>query len=215
VLRAQLAPGLAALAKARRATGWLGRRLSAGLGGEDKLIASILAELASAGDCSPAATLKRAAHAAEGQPVGVLLDEAHHLAAWPEEEHQAMRDFLHVDTTVGVIVSSSERSALDALTDADGPLRYVAQRFPLPGIAREDWKHDLPRRFAQAGVPITDGALDLLLDEAKLHPYCTMFLAREAARSGQAIGAVTDVIVQAALLTAAEDEAWELRDDVD
>jgi hypothetical protein len=64
-------------------------------------------------------------------------------------------------------------------------------------------------------VPITDDALGLLLDEAKLHPYCTMLLAREAARSGQVIGEVTDVIVQAALLTAAEDEAWRLRDDVD
>jgi hypothetical protein len=75
--------------------------------------------------------------------------------------------------------------------------------------------HELPGRFSEAGVPITEDALGLLLDEAKLHPYCTMLLAREAARSGQAIGEVTDVIVQAALLTAAEDEAWRLRDDVD
>jgi hypothetical protein len=76
--------------------------------------------------------------------------------------------------------------------------------------------YELPAaRFEQAGVPITADALGLLLDEAKLHPYCTMLLAREAARSGQAIGAVTNIIVQAALLTASEDEAWTLRDDVD
>lgn len=125
-----------------------------------------------------------------------------------------MRAFLRGDTTVGVIVSSSERSALERLTGLGGPLEYVGQRFPLPGISREDWMHELPTRFAEAGVPITGDALALLLDEAKLHPYCTMLLAREAARSGQAIGAVTDVIVQAALLTAAEDEAWRLRDDV-
>ncbi|MEA2366354.1 MAG: uncharacterized protein QOE69_1329 [Thermoleophilaceae bacterium] len=215
VLRAQLSPGLAALATARRATGWLARQLEAGLGGEDKLIASVLAALGEAGGGSPAAVLQHAADAAVGQAVGVLLDEAHHLATWPEPERQALRAFLREDETVGVIVSSSERSALDKLTGPGGPLQYVGQRLPLPPISREDWMHELPRRFAEAGVPITDDALALLLDEAKLHPYCTMLLAREAARSGQAIGAVTNVIVQAALLTAAEDEAWTLRDDVD
>ena len=116
---------------------------------------------------------------------------------------------------MGVIVSSSERSALDALTGPGGPLQYVGQRFRLPRIDRGDWEHDLPPRFAEAGVPITPDALALLLDEAKLHPYCTMLLAREAARAGQAIDEVTDVIVQAALLTAVEDEAWNLRNDVD
>ncbi len=45
-----------------------------------------------------------------------------------------------------------------------------------------------------------------------MHPYCTMLLAREAARVGQSVGEVSDVVVQAALLMAAEDEAWSLRD---
>lgn len=215
VLRAQLSPGLAAIAKARRATGWLGERLAEGFDGEDKMVANILADLATAGGKSPAAVLERAAHAAQGDAVGVLLDEAHHVGSWAELEQRALREFLRTDTTVGVIVSSSERSALEALTGPDGPLRYVGQRFRLPHIDRGDWEHDLPPRFGEAGVPITHGALALLLDEAKLHPYCTMLLAREAARAGQAIGEVTDVIVQAALLTAAEDEAWTLRDDVD
>ena len=72
----------------------------------------------------------------------------------------------------------------------------MGQRFRLPQIDRGDWEHDLPPRFADAGVPITGDALALLLNEAKLHPYCTMLLAREAARAGQAIGEVTEVIVQ-------------------
>jgi hypothetical protein len=94
-------------------------------------------------------------------------------------------------------------------------LRYVGQRFPLPRIDRGDWEHELPMRFEEAGVPITSDALTLLLDETRMHPYCTMLLAREAARVGQSVGGVTDVIVQAALLMAAEDEAWELRDEAE
>jgi hypothetical protein len=215
VLRSQLSPGLAALAAAKLATGWLARRLTDGSGGEDRLVARVIADIAEAAGESPAAVLERAAEAAEGQAAGVVLDEAHHLASWPDQEQRALRDFLRRNRTVGVIVSSSERSALEQLTARDAPLEYVGQRFRLPRIDRGDWEHALPPRFQEAGVPITADALALLLDEAKLHPYCTMLLARESARSGQAIGEVTDVIVQAALLVAAEDEAWSLRDDVD
>ena len=214
VLRAQLSPGLAALAKARQATGWLAERLGAGLSGDDKILAGILADLA-AGGAGPAAVLERAAQAGAGSPVGVLIDEAHHLAGWPEEDQQAIRAFLRNDAAVGVIVSSSERSALEALTDEDGPLRYVGQRFRLPPIDRGDWEHELPDRFEEAEAPISSDALALLLDEARMHPYCTMLLAREAARVGQSVGRVSDVVVQAALLTAAEDEAWSLRDQAD
>ena len=214
VLRAQLSPGLAALAKARQATGWLADRLRDGLSGEDKILTGILADLA-AGGSGPAAVLERAAQAAEGQPVAVVIDEAHHLASWPDPDQQALREFLRNDTAVGVIASSSERSALETLTGEGRPLQYVGQRFHLPAIDRGDWEHDLPPRFEEVGVPITREALTLLLDEARMHPYCTMLLAREAARVGQSVGQVTDVIVQAALLMAAEDEAWGLRDQPD
>jgi len=175
----------------------------------------VIAEIAESGGDSPAAVLERAAEAARGQPMAVILDEAHHLASWPGAEKLALREFLRSDRTIGVIVSSSERSALERLTARDGPLEYVGQRFRLPRIDRGDWEHALPPRFEEAGVPISPDGLALLLDEAKLHPYCTMLLAREAARSGQPIGQVSEAIVQAALLTAVEDEAWSLRDDVD
>ena len=213
-LRAQLSPGLAALAKARQATGWLADRMRGGLSGDDKILAGILADLA-AGGSGPAAVLERAAQAAQGQPVAVVIDEAHHLASWPQPERQSLREFLRNDTAVGVIVSSSEKSALEKLTGEDGPLRYVGQRFPLPAIDRGDWEAALPPRFEEAGVPISRDALALLLDEARMHPYCTMLLAREAARIGQSVGQVSGVIVQAALLMAAEDEAWGLRDQSD
>jgi hypothetical protein len=214
LLRAQLSPGLAAAAAARRATGWLADRVQSGLEGQDKLLAGILAELAAGAD-GPAAVLNSVADAASSDPIAVLIDEAHHLRSWPAAEQQALREFLRTDTVVGVIVASSEASALEMLTGTGRPLQYVGQRFRLPPIDREDWEYQLPRRFAEAEVPITDDALALLLDEARGHPYCTMLLAREAARMGQTVGEVTDVIVQAALLVAAEDEAWEQSNDLD
>jgi hypothetical protein len=42
-----------------------------------------------------------------------------------------------------------------------------------------------------------------------------MLLARETARTGQTVGEATEVIVEAALLVAAADEAWALRDELD
>jgi hypothetical protein len=214
VLRGQLSPGLAAVAGARRATGWLADRISESSAGQDKLIADILARLASIGS-SPAAILAEVASAAADGPVGVVLDEAHHLVSWPAAEQQALRSFLRNDERIGVIVASSEASALESLIGPGCTLEYVGQRVRLPPIARADWEHELPRRFAAVDVPITPEALALLLDQARGHPYCTMLLAREAARIGQPIGAVSDVIVRAALLVAAEDEAWALRDGLD
>jgi hypothetical protein len=213
VLRGQLSPGLAAVAGAQRATGWLSDRLSESAESQDRLIADILARLSAAGG-GPASVLTEVASAAADGPVGIVFDEAHRLASWPAAEQQALRAFLRADTRVGVIVASSEASALERLTGPGCPLEYVGQRVRLPPIARADWEHELPARFVAAEVPIAPRALGFLLDEAREHPYCTMLLAREAARIGQPIGEVTEVIVRAALLVAAEDEAWGLRDDL-
>jgi hypothetical protein len=178
------------------------------------MITGILAELADV-QTGPGGVLSRVAEAVGESGCGVLIDEAHHLASWPEAEQLELREFLRADTRIGVIVASSEASALASLTNERGPLRYVGQRFPLPPIDRGDWEHALRQRFAHAEVPITEGALALLLAESRGHPYCTMLLARESARIAQPLGEVSDVIVQAALLVVVEDEAWSLRDDVD
>lgn len=212
-LAEQLAPGLAAVSEARRAGGWLARLVATRSQGEERLLAEVLATLAG-NRGGPAAVLSRVAEATDGDSAVVLIDEAHHLASWPAPDRDGLREFLRNDVGMGVIVASSEASALEALIGPDGPLRYVAQRFPLPPIDREDWLHALPARFEEVGAPIVDGALALLLDEARGHPYCTMLLAREAARIGQPIGEVTETVVEAALLGVTQDEAWRLRDDL-
>lgn len=212
-LAAQLAPGLAAVSRARRAGGWLASLLANGSQGDERLLADVIDRLADGGP-GPAAVLSRVADATDGGLAVVLIDEAHHLASWPSADREGLREFLRNDVTMGVIVASSEASALEVLTGRDGPLRYVAQRFLLPPIDREDWLHALPRRFEEVDAPISRDGLALLLDEARGHPYCTMLLAREAARTGQPIGEVTATVVEAALLVVAGDEAWELRDDL-
>jgi hypothetical protein len=200
-LAGQLAAGLARLAADRRATGWLA----------DAEVGDVTERLLD-GHASPGRVLEMCAAALDDQPGAVLLDEAHHLAGWPETEQRAVREFMRDDTAVGVIVASSERHALDELTQVDGVLEYVGQRVSLPPVAREDWEVELPRRFEAVGTPIESGALALLLDESRGHPYCTMLLARESAHLGLPISEVTGVVIEAALLSVTRDEAWDLRD---
>lgn len=210
-LAEQLAPGLARTDRARRATGWLGEMLSSGEGVQERVVADIAAHLA--GDAlQPGTVLERCAEVLEGQDGAVVLDEAHLIAGWDPDAQRSLREFLRNDTTLGVIVASSEAHALEQLTQEGGPLEFVGTRLPLPAIAREDWEAELPGRFDAIGAPIEPGALELLLDESRCHPYCTMLLARESVRVGSTHSAVTAATVYAGLATAQEDEAWRLRD---
>lgn len=156
----QLSPGLAALARARRATRWL---------------ASLRDRL-------------------EGDDAATIVAE-------------------RIIEVTGVVVASSEASALEQLVQPGGPLQYVGERFPLPPISREDWERTLPARFEQLDLPIDADALGRILDESREHPYCTMLLARAAARVGALTGRVTADAVAWALVEVERDEAWRLRED--
>ena len=210
-LAEQLAPGLEAIAAAGRPTTWLGSAVGALVEHGERLEAvqaALMRDTAGPGD-----VLDHCASALADTPAAVLIDEAHHLASWDESDQQAVREFLRNDTRVGVMIASSERHALDELTEPDGPLEYAGHRLPMPRVAREDWEAELPRRFDAVGSPITGDGLSLLLDESRGHGYCTMFLARESARLGAVTEQVDDMIVRAALHIVERDELWELRDD--
>ena len=212
LLAEQLAPALALAGQAKRATGWLaGMFAKLDQQSAEGTVAGVVAELL--GDRkSPAEVLERSANALAGETGVVLIDEAHRLTGWTLEHQQGLREFLRNDTRVGVIIASSERSALERLTGEGQPFQYVGQRLPLPRIADEDWRAALPARFEAVGAPLDDDALALILEESRGHPYCTMLLARESARAGLAGAATTITAVYAGLLTARRDEAWELRD---
>lgn len=128
-------------------------------------------------------------------------------------EQTVLGAFLRDDRTYGVVIASSEQSALDKLVEPEGPLEYVGTRLPLPQIDVGDWTSELTRRFKKLGASIDPDALHLLLEESMAHPYCTMFLARESAVVGEFAGRVTTASVQAALSVVQADESWELRHD--
>lgn len=160
---------------------------------------------------SPARVLLNASNHAK-RPLGVLLDEAHVIAKWPEEEQEALGAALRDISSLGVVIASSERRAFELLSGEGGPLQYVGTRFPLPPIADADWRSELAVRFARLGIPIEPQALDLLLELSTGQPYCTMLLAHESANvaiTGAGPGGrCTRTHVRAALLVAMEDEAW-------
>jgi hypothetical protein len=208
-LAQQLAPGLEELAAAGRMTTWLHATLGDLTETADRVavIEGALLEFA-----SPGKVLEMCAQGLADEPAAILIDEAHNVAGWDADVVEELRCFLRDDQRLGVVVSSSERHALDELTQPDGPLEYVGQGIILPPIAREDWEAELPKRFTAIGTPINRAGLDRLLDESRCHPFCTMWLARESARLGMVIGRVDDASVEAALHIVQRDEQWELRD---
>jgi hypothetical protein len=116
-----------------------------------------------------------------GKRAALAIDEAHVIAKWSDEERAALRAFFaRDDRCTGVVLASSEARAEEMLKQPE-VLGYLGEHFTLPPIADADWRHGLRERFDRAGVPIAPDALDLLLDESRGHPYCTMLLAKHAA----------------------------------
>jgi hypothetical protein len=172
--------------------------LLAGLGSEQLTLQRVLELIPE----ELARTSKRAA---------LAIDEAHIIAKWSEQERAALRAFFaRDDRQTGVVLASSEASAEETLKQPE-ILGYLGEHFQLAPIAEDDWRHGLRERFDHADVPIAPNALDLLLDESRGHPYCTMLLAKHAAELGLTFGEVTLSVVQVALPTVREHEAWKLR----
>jgi hypothetical protein len=205
VLAEQLAAGLVAAARANRAVSWL-----ADLPDDEELLERVTECLMERG-LSAGTVLERAAEGSIPGAGGVLIDEAHHVAQWDPEDQGRLREFLRHDRKLGVVVASSEASALNTLTGPGQPFECVGIRLLLPRIKDEDWRAALRPRFQAFSARISDDALTLLLDESERHPYCTMLLARESAQIGRALGQTTDAAVVAALDVVEHDEAWGLR----
>jgi hypothetical protein len=175
--------------------------------GEERAVAWRAAEDLLNGSTSPAVVIERAARA-KGGVTAMLLDEAHRLALWPETAQAGLGAVLKDNRTLGVVIAASEDRGLEQLTGSSGPLEYVGVRFSLPAIVHEDWQVGLQERFTELGIPITTGALELLLEQSREHPYCTMLLAYEAGRLGATVGEVSEAMVRAALTTVRGDDVW-------
>jgi hypothetical protein len=137
----------------------------------------------------------------------MLIDEAHLLADWADEDQAAVRALMKSQgQRIGIVLASSEESAEQVLIPI---LKFLGEPFVLPRIAGEDWRHDLRSRFGAVGSPIEDAALDRLLQLSTGQPYCTMLLAHQCAEVGQAFGKVNVDVVELALSTVSGHEAWQ------
>ncbi len=92
-----------------------------------------------------------------------------------------------------------------------GPLQYAGEYFELEEIPLDDWRRELPLRFARIDATITDDALEQLLTETNGHPGCTMMLARACARVGAGYE-VTSATLDLVLPEVRQDEMWRLLD---
>jgi len=212
-LASRLAAGMTAPAAARVALRRLTGALSPARGevGDDAGAILELAEQLLGDGSSPARVLLNAQHHAR-KKLAVFLDEAHVISDWAQDEQEGLGAALRSLGSLGVIIASSERRALESLSAEGGPLQFVGDRYTLPSIADADWRAELPRRFARLGVPITTPALDMLLRASGGQPYCTMMLARESAIAAIGAGGAdrcSDAHVQVGLLVATRDEAWD------
>lgn len=146
-----------------------------------------------------------------GRRGAIAIDEAHVIAKWDRDELAALRAFMaRDDRLTGIALTSSDNRAERKLRPPK-VLGYLGEEFVLPAIDVDDWRLGLRSRFDQAGVPIDNAALDLLLEESQCHPYCTMLLAKHAAELGQPFEAVTVSVIRLALPTVQKHEAWKLR----
>ncbi len=146
-----------------------------------------------------------------GRRGAIAIDEAHVIAKWDRDDRASLRAFLARDDRLTGIALASSDSHAERKLKRSSVLGYLGEEFTLPAINIDDWRHGLRSRFDQAGVPIENTALDLLLEESTCHPYCTMLLAKHAAELAQSFDAVTVSVIRLALPTVQKHEAWKLR----
>jgi len=209
-------PGERAASGARSLGGRLGTALSRAGGTSESEEASTVGGLLE-GLKPEEVTLKRVLGAIPAELArrrlrgAIAIDEAHVIAKWDRDERALLRAFMARDDRLTGIALTSSDSHAEKKLKRSSVLGYLGEEFTLPAIDIGDWRHGLRSRFDQAGVPIHDEALDLLLEESRCHPYCTMLLAKQSAALAQSFGAVTTSVIRLALPTVQKHEAWRLR----
>ena len=112
---------------------------------------------------------------AERSPSGKLLlvlDEFGELNDVPEEPDALMRSAFQDSPDVSFIFLGSKRSLMDALfSDRKRPFYNFGRRTTLGRLAYDELGGFLEDKFEGAGVRITSGAVDLLLDLTGGHPH--------------------------------------------
>jgi len=146
----------------------------------------------------------------------IFVDEAQRLATdWHDEDdglyaQEALAEVMEDhDGHAVLLLAGSERGALEKLLAEGQPLHHDGMAFDVPAIAREDWQHALPGRFAEIGLDVEPARIDQILEGTGGHPAQTMRVCahiRELA-DGQPFE-ITDVLVARAIKTASKHPSW-------
>ncbi|HTD57909.1 MAG TPA: hypothetical protein VK672_03350, partial [Solirubrobacteraceae bacterium] len=158
----------------------------------------------------------QAAARAANRACAILLDEAHVISEWPEEVQEALNVTLRDCGSLGVIVSSSERRAVERLLDEGQALHMAGYTLGLPEIDALTWAEGLAARFATLGADVEPVTLHEMVAAARHHPYCTMRLAAESALQaeqerrikGDERPVIDELALAAALVVVRDDPVW-------
>lgn len=146
----------------------------------------------------------------------IFVDEAQRLATdWTSEDdglyaQEALAEVMEDhDGHAVLLLAGSERGALEQLLAEGQPLHHDGMTFDVPTIAREDWQHELPGRFAEIGLVIEPDRIDQILEATAGHPAQTM---RVCAHVGELARdqpfEITDVLVATAIGNASRHPSW-------
>lgn len=150
--------------------------------------------------------------------VVVFIDEVQDLAGWRdgttlEDLSRAMRWPLR---NVRLLFAGSERHSMEALFAEGRPLRENTLDYDLTPIAREDWLHALPGRFAEMRFTVERAALDAALDATPERPLRTNQVCLQAVTSAPDYGYeshVDAVVMSYAVDLVRRRDRWETETD--
>jgi hypothetical protein len=131
------------------------------------------------------------------QTIIIFIDEVQELAGWQDGATvaglaRAMRSPLQ---QVRLLFAGSETRAMRDLFSGGQPLADHALDFDLAEIAPEDWLHELPTRFAEAGFTVEDTALMAALEASPGQPLRTNQICQQAVEGAPDYGFADHVTV--------------------
>jgi len=113
------------------------------------------------------------------------------------------------DGGVVLLLAGSERHAVEALLAEGQPLHHDGMRFDVPPIADDDWHHELPLRFAEAGLEVGRDHVEQILAASERHPQRTMRVCAHVLQlaDGEHFE-VSDVVIGVAIENARKHPSW-------
>jgi hypothetical protein len=155
---------------------------------------------------------ERLASRALGNRVLLILDEFGEILNVPGEPDTIMRSTFQDSPNVSFLFIGSKRSLMDGLfSDRKRPFYNFGRRMELGKLPYEPLGEFVAERFEASDRQITEGALDVLLDQVQGHPHRSQQLAFHAFRLARSGGVADEETVLAAREEALKEAEPEFR----